>query len=65
MGLEIVNGLWTACSGTVRGLYGPHTSKYEASAGFLPIMVVSIPLRVHKGTMGHPCRSHPGPVRVL
>ena len=40
MGLEIVNSPWTARAGTVRA----RTPKYNARAGILPIMVVSIPL---------------------
>ena len=63
-GLEILNSPWTARAGIVRGPYGPRTAKYDARAGFLPILVVSIPLRVRKDTVRHPCGSRTGPVRV-
>ena len=46
----------------MRGPCGPRTAKYNARAGFLPIMVVSIPLRVRKGAVWHPCGSRKGPV---
>ena len=48
MGLGIVNSPWTAPAGPIRGLYGPRTAKYDARARVLPILVVSIPLRVRK-----------------
>ena len=47
--------------GPVRGPYGPRTAKYDARVGFLPIMVVSIPLRVSKGAVRHPCGSRTDP----
>ena len=43
MGLEILNSPWTDRAGTVSDPYGPRAAKYDASAGFLPIMWVSIP----------------------
>ena len=64
MGLDIVNSLWTAPAGPVRGPYGSCTAKYDARAGVLPILVVSIPLRVRKTAVWHPCGSRTGPVRV-
>ena len=48
--------------GSVRAPYGAHTAKYDVRAGFLPIMVVSIPLRVRKGGVRHPCGPRTGPV---
>ena len=42
MGLDILNSPWTARAGTVRGPYG----KIRRPCGILPILVVSIPLRV-------------------
>ena len=53
-------GFWD-CEQPVRGPYGPRTTKYDARTGFLPIMVVSIPLRVRKGAVRHPCGSRTGP----
>ena len=50
MGLELLNSPWTARAGAVR----PQTAKNDARAGFLQIPVVSIPLRVRKGTVRHP-----------
>ena len=38
----------------VRGLCGPRTAVYDARAGFLQILVVSVPLRVHKGALRVP-----------
>ena len=64
MGLDIVNSPWTAYAGTVRGPYAPRTAKYDIRAGFLPIMVGSITLRVCKSAVQHPCGSRTGPVRV-
>ena len=61
-GFEILNSPWKARAGTVRGPYGPRTAKYDARAGFLSILVVSIPLRVRKGAVRHPCGSRTGPV---
>ena len=46
----------------MREPYGPRTAKYDARAGFLPILVVSSPLRVRKGAVRHPCGSRTGPV---
>ena len=46
----------------VRAPHGSGAAKYDARAGFLPILVVSVPLRVHKGALRHPCRSRTGPV---
>ena len=43
MGLEIVNSLWTAHAGIIRA----RIATYDIHAGFLQILVVSIPLRVH------------------
>ena len=63
MGSEI-NRPRTARAGTVRGPYGHRTAKYDAHAGFLPILVVLIPLRVRKGPVWHPCGSRTGPARV-
>ena len=63
-GLEIVNSPWTAFAGPVRGPYGQRTTKYDARAGVLPILVVSIPLRVRMAAVRHPCGSRTGPVRV-
>ena len=53
--LSIVNSPW-------RDQKGPRMVKNDASVGFLSIMVVSIPLRVRKGTARHPCGSRTGPV---
>ena len=47
-----------------KGPYGPRTAKYDARAGFLPIVVVLTPLRARKGAVRHPCGSRTGPVRV-
>ena len=64
MGLEIVNSPWTAPAGPVRGPYGPRTAKCDPRAGVLPILVVSIPLRLRKAAVRHPCGSQTVPVRV-
>ena len=53
MGLEIINSP-----------YGPCMAIYKTRAGFLQILVVSIPLCVYKGATRHHCRSRMGPVRV-
>ena len=54
-------GLWDHKQ-PMRGPYRPRTAKYDARAGFLEILVVSIPLGVRKGAVRHPCVSHTGPV---
>ena len=41
------NSPGTAHAGTVMGPHRPRTATYDACAGFLQILVVSIPLRVH------------------
>ena len=62
--LEIVNSTWSARAGTVRGQYGPRTAKHDACVGFLPNLVVSIPVRVCKGAARHPYGWRTGPVWV-
>ena len=64
MDFDILNSPWTARAGTVSGPYGPHTAKYDARAGFLSILAVSIPLRVRKDVVRRPCGSRTGPVWV-
>ena len=44
-----------------KGPIQPRTAKYDARAGFLQILVMSILLCVHKGAVRHPCGSHTGP----
>ena len=43
--------------GTVSGPYGHRSAIYDAHAGLLSILVVSIPLCVRKGVVRHPCGS--------
>ena len=47
--------------GDRKGPYGPRTAKKDACVGFLPIMVGSIPLHVHKGNVQHHCGSRRAP----
>ena len=56
--------MWTAREQPVRGPCGPRAAEYDARAGFLPIMIMSIPLRVRKGAVRHPGGSRTGPARV-
>ena len=42
----------------------PHGATYDACVGFLRFPVVSIPLRVHKGVVKHPCGYRKGTIRV-
>ena len=46
---------------TVRGPHEPRTATHDTRAGFLQILVVSIPLPARKGAVRHLCRSHTGP----
>ena len=48
--------------GDRKGPVRPRTAKYDARAGVLPILVVSIPLRVRKAAVRHPWGSRAGPV---
>ena len=64
-GLKIVNSPWTARVWTVMGPYGQRATKYDAHAGLLQILVVSVPLRVRTGAARHPCESCKGTVRIL
>ena len=49
-------------TGTVVGPYGPRADTCDTRTGFLQILLVSIPLRVRKGTIRHPWGSRTGPV---
>ena len=51
------------CKQPVNSPCGARTVKYDARAGVLSILIVSIPLRVRKAAVRHPCGSRTGPVR--
>ena len=59
-GLDIVNSPCGDHKGPIRA----RAVKHDAPAGFLPIMLVSIPLGVRKGAVRHPCGSCMGPERA-
>ena len=56
--------LWRSREQPLRDPQGARTAKYDSRAGVLPILVASIPLRVRKVAVRHPCGSRSGPVRV-